>query len=82
MLLSDFVQLPPQEKMVILLHDGVVVGQREDPYGSYYLFQTERFYSEVFYPNGSIDPEAFNLFSGTGPLEPYLECISLESIHS
>ncbi|RYY84900.1 MAG: hypothetical protein EOO15_18320 [Chitinophagaceae bacterium] len=80
MLLSDFVQLSPQEKIVILLHDGALIGDREGASGSYFLFQTERFYTELFYPTGAKEPESFHLFTGTEPLTPYLETISLESL--
>jgi hypothetical protein len=41
MLLSDFILLTAEEKMVILLHDGSLVAQRRTHEGLLYLFQME-----------------------------------------
>lgn len=72
--------LSAEEKMVILIHDGIEIACRRDPLGSYYLFQLDHFYAEVAYDPGDGSPVAFTCFTGTAPLEPYLERISLEGI--
>ncbi|GAB4092529.1 hypothetical protein GCM10028786_14550 [Flaviaesturariibacter terrae] len=66
--------------MVILLHDGTVVARRRSKEGLCFLFQMEFFYAEAFFPAGSSDVSEFRCFTGTGPLAPYLESISLEGI--
>jgi hypothetical protein len=80
MLLSDFILLTPEEKMVILLHDGSLVAHRRTPKCVVYLFQMDQFYAEACWPNDSDDVAEFHCFMGTGPLAPYLEAISLAGI--
>jgi hypothetical protein len=80
MLLSDFIMLTAEEKMVILLHDGSLVAQRRTHEGLLYLFQMEQFYAETLCPHDSPDVTEFRCFTGTGPLSPYLETISLADI--
>ena len=82
MLLSDFIVLPHEEKMVILLHDGAVVGHRRVAAGTWFLFQLDHFYAEVLCPHGVGNPLEFRCFTGTAPLAPYLEHISLDEILS
>jgi hypothetical protein len=80
MLLSDFILLRPEEKMVILMHDGSLVARRQLNGGAAFLYQMDHFYAEAFYPPDAFDVAEFRCFTGTGPLAPYLEAISLAGI--
>ncbi|TCZ72933.1 hypothetical protein [Flaviaesturariibacter aridisoli] len=80
MLLSDFIGLSAEEKMVILMHDGTVVARRRHAGGQYFLFQLDHFYAEVVYGSDDDDPAEFRCFTGTASLAPYLEAISLDEI--
>jgi hypothetical protein len=80
MLLSDFIVLTAEEKMVILLHDGSLVAQRRTHEGLLYLFQMDQFYAEALCLRDNPDVTEFRCFTGTGPLAPYLEAISLADI--
>lgn len=77
MRLSDFILLKEEEKKMVVLHKGVLVGKRADIHYMVFLFQLEGYYIETFcnLQNKAIDE--YRVFDNTSLLKPYLETIPI-----
>jgi hypothetical protein len=80
MKLSDFISLNEQEKKRAVLHKGVLVGKRTNYGYMVFLFQLESYYVETYCNIASRSIETYQVFDTTGPLNPYLECISVDDL--
>lgn len=80
MRLSDFIVLKEEEKKLVVLHNGVLVGKRSNPDYMVFLFQLENYYVETFCNRHNKAVEEYRVFDGTGGLRPYLEMIPLDDL--
>jgi hypothetical protein len=80
MKLSDFILLTEEQKRLIVLHAGVLVGKRfnEDYY--VFLFQLEGFYVEVFCNLSDKKVFEYRAYTEVGQLKPYLNSIDLQGL--
>ena len=46
--LSDFIMLDAEEKKLVVLHKGVLIGKRKEPELIIFLFDLDKFYVENF----------------------------------
>jgi len=80
MKLSEFILLDENDKKVVVLHDGVLVGKRMNRDCMVFLFQMGNYYVETFC---NIEQKAvieFRAFEHTAPLSPYLEKIPIDEL--
>jgi hypothetical protein len=80
MKLSDFIMLDEEEKKHTVLHQGVLIGKRRNYTYMVFLFQLDRYYVETYCNIANKAIETFQVFDTTGPLNPYLDVISLEEL--
>jgi hypothetical protein len=75
--LSDFIMLNEEEKKLVVLHEGVLIGKRKDVESIIFLFQLDKFYVEAFCNTKTKDVKQYQVFAHTKLLQPYLENISI-----
>jgi hypothetical protein len=80
MKLSDFILLNEEEKKLIVLHEGVLIGKRKKPDRIVFLFQLNGFYVETFGDTQTKDIVEFRMFEHTKLLHPYLEAIVIDDL--
>lgn len=80
MRLSDFILLKEEEKKLVVLHNGVLVGKRSNTDYMVFLFQLENYYVETFCNRRNKAIEEYRVFDGTGALSPYLDMIPLDGL--
>ena len=80
MKLSDFVLLDEEEKKLVLLHEGVLIGKRKKHGYIIFLFQLDNFYAEIFCHTESKKVTGYRMFDHTEMLHPYLEMIAIEEL--
>jgi hypothetical protein len=80
MKLSDFIVLSASEKKHTLLHRGVLIAKRQAAGRMVFLFQIAGYYVETFCDPSTRDVETFRIFDTPGPLNPYLEMISIDEL--
>jgi hypothetical protein len=80
MKLSDFILLSEEQKKGTLLHEGVLVGKRNEAACIVFLFQFENYYVESYCNRETKSIEQFTAFTHLEPLEPYLEGIALDDL--
>lgn len=80
MRLSDFILLKEEEKKLVVLHNGVLVGKRSNTDYMVFLFQLENYYVETFCNRQNKAIEEYRVFEHTGALSPYLEMIPLDGL--
>lgn len=80
MRLSDFILLDKEEKKLVVLHQGVLIGKRQNRRSMIFLFQMESFYVETFCNTENKDIEEFRVFDHTQLLQPYLELIKIDDL--
>lgn len=80
MKLSDFILLNTEEKKIILLHEGVLIGKRNSEDCMVFLFQIQNYYVESYCNIQSKSVEEFRAFTHLGPLHPYLASIPLDGL--
>lgn len=80
MRLSDFILLSKEEKKWAVLHNGVLVGKRDNQHFKVFLFQFDYCYVEMFCNVQSKNVEEYRVFDNTQPLLPYLQAIPLDDL--
>ena len=80
MRLSDFIMLTQEEKKLIVLHEGVLIGKRKNHDYIVFLFQMGNFYIETFCNQVNKSIEEYRIFDHTKLLYPYLESIKLDDL--
>lgn len=80
--LSDFIMLNGEEKKLVVLHEGVLIGKRKRPESIIFLFQVENFYVETFCNLKTKDVIQYRAFAHTQLLQPYLENIAIDDLFS
>ena len=80
MKLSDFIMLHPEEKKLVVLHKGVLIGKRKEPELIIFLFQLDKFYVETFCNTKTKDVSGYRVFAQTKLLQPYLESITIDEL--
>lgn len=80
MRLSDFILLSEEEKKWTVLHQGVLVGKRDDAACKVFLFQLNGYYVETFCNARNKAVEEYRVFSNTKNLSPYLGSIRLDDL--
>ena len=80
MRLSDFVMLTTEEKKLIVLHEGVLIGKRKNRENIVFLFQMGSFYIETFCNRLNKSIEEYRIFDHPNLLRPYLEGIQIDDL--
>jgi hypothetical protein len=80
MRLSDFILLSEEEKKRAVLHNGVLVGKRDNQRCKVFLFQFDYCYVEMFCNLQNKTVEEYRVFDTTKPLFPYLQAIPLDDL--
>jgi hypothetical protein len=80
MKLSDFILLDEEEKKTIVLHEGILIGKRNNYEYQVFLFQLESYYVEAYCNLVYKTIEEYRVFYNTNLLKPYLEAISIEDL--
>lgn len=80
MKLSEFILLSENEKKVILLHTGVLVGKRKSEDSCMFLFQLDHFYVEMY--GNLVDKRVheYRTYTDVEKLTPYLDSIELDGL--
>jgi hypothetical protein len=78
--LSDFIMLNAEEKKLVVLHDGVLIGKRKTPESIIFLFDLHKFYVETFCSVKTKEVSEYRMFAQTGLLQPYLETIAIDQL--
>ncbi|MBB1284375.1 hypothetical protein HRH25_08330 [Flavisolibacter sp. BT320] len=78
--LSDFILLGEKEKKWTVLHQGILVGKRENRNRKIFLFQLDDFYVETFCNPQNKSIEEYRVFNDTQFLHPYLSNIPLDDL--
>ena len=78
--LSDFIMLNAQEKKLVVLHQGVLIGKRKGSELIIFLFQLDKFYVETFCNTQTKEVSEYRAFAHTKPLQPYLESIAIDEL--
>ena len=82
MKLSDFILLNEEEKKFTVLHQGILIGKRNNFNYMVFLFQLDSYYVETYCNLSSKAIEEFMVFDSVKPLTPYLEAIPLDDLLS
>lgn len=80
MKLSDFIMLASEEKKFAVLHQGVLIGKRNDADFIIFLFDLGRFYVETFGNTKTKQVSQYRAFVQTELLQPYLESIAIDEL--
>lgn len=80
MKLSEFILLSENEKKVVLLHDGVLVGKRKYDQCCIFLFRLGQFYVELYGDLAKKQVNEYRLYADVGKLTPYLDSIKLDGL--
>lgn len=80
MRLSEFIMLDSEEKEIVMLHEGVLIGKRQVPDTMVFLFQLYNFYVETFCDRASKQVSMYRVFDQTKLLQPYLETIVIDDV--
>jgi hypothetical protein len=78
--LSDFIMLNAEEKKLVVLHDGVLIGKRKSPELIIFLFHLDKFYVETFCDTKTKAVSEYRVFAQTKLLQPYLETIIIDQL--
>lgn len=80
MKLSEFILLSEDEKRIIVLHGGVLIGKRESEGCCVFLFQLGNFYVEMYccYANKAV--REYRTYMEVDQLTPYLDAIELDGL--
>ena len=82
MRLSDFILLGEEEKKVVVLHEGILIGKRVKNDYLMFLFQMDSYYVETYCNMKSKAIVEYSVFDNTKLLKPYLEAISIDDLLS
>jgi len=77
MTLGEFNTLEELEQIKAIWHQGVFLTERTDEDARYVLYQLDAFYIEFAYDTVNNVQKDIFAFAGTGPLDPYLDCIRI-----
>ena len=80
MRLSDLILLSQEEKKWTVLHQGVLVGKRDNEDCKVFLFQIDDYYVETFCNPQNKAVEEYRVFNNTQYLRPYLQGIRLDDL--
>jgi len=80
MKLSGFVLLSIEEKKIVVLHKGVLVGKKRGIGQLIFLFQVSAFYVEVICDLKQKKIQEYRAFGETKFLTSYLEAIQIEHL--
>lgn len=80
MKLSEFILLDENDKKLVVLHEGVLIGKRMNCDCMIFLFQLDNYYVETYCDIGHKSVVEFRVFENTTPLTPYLESIQLDEL--
>jgi len=80
MTLSDFILLSKEEKRVILLHEGILIGKRTNFDCIIFLFQLSLFYVEVYGRLETKEVLEYKAFEETNELYPYIKDIQIDHL--
>ena len=80
MRLSDFIVLDQEEKKLMVLHQGVLIGKRKKTGLIIFLFQLQNFYVETFCDTDTKGVTQYQAFAHTKLLQPYLEEIPIDDL--
>ena len=78
--LSDFIMLNAEEKKLVVLHKGVLIGKRKDFELIIFLFHLDKFYVETFCNTKTKQVSEYRVFAQTKLLQPYLENITIDEL--
>ena len=78
--LSDFIMLNAEEKKLVVLHEGVLIGKRKEPELIIFLFDLDKFYVETFCNTKTKEVSEYRVFAQTKLLQPYLENIPIDQL--
>jgi hypothetical protein len=80
MKLSDFILLDEEKKTFTVLHQGVLVAKRREPFCMVFLFQLAGYYVETWCNTESKKVQEFRVFDNTQLLQPWLEAIPIQDL--
>ena len=80
MKLSDFILLKEDEKRLVLLHAGVLVGKRASEGCCVFLFLLGGFYVEVYCRYVDKAVREYRTYTEVHQLAPYLDSIALDGL--
>ncbi len=78
--LSDFIMLNAEEKKLVSLHKGVLIGKRKGHELLIFLFHLDNFYVEIFCNTKTKAVSEYRAFAKTKLLQPYLENIIIDEL--
>lgn len=81
--LTRFLVLDKEKQLQVLQQDGVLLADRFQEASRYFLFGLHGYYLELKYAPWADNRSQLTIirvFQDTGPLEPYLESISLDNL--
>ena len=78
--LSDFIMLNAEQKKLVVLHKGVLIGKRNGVDLIIFLFDLDKFYVETFCNTKTKAVAEYRVFAQTKLLQPYLESITIDEL--
>jgi hypothetical protein len=78
--LSDFIMLHAEQKKLVVLHKGVLIGKRKGADFIIFLFDLGKFYVETFCNTETKAVSEYRVFVQTKLLQPYLESITIDTL--
>lgn len=80
MKLSDFILLNGDQKKMIVLHEGVLIGKRKTVHSMVFLFHLGSYYVETYCNPENKEVEEYRAFGNCALLNPYLDSIPIDSL--
>ena len=80
MKLSEFILLNENEKTLVVLHNGILIGKRKSEPLIIFLFQLENYYVETWCHQQEKKVLEFTAFNSSQNLAPYLDAISIDEL--
>ena len=80
MKLFDFFLLRPDEKKLIILHEGVLIAKRDHITYMVFLFQLNEYYIEMYCNRASKAVEEYRVSVNLQTVMPYLEAINIDDL--
>ena len=78
--LSDFIMLHAEQKKLVVLHKGVLIGKRKEADLIVFLFYLDKFYVETFCNTKTKVVSEYRVFAQTKLLQTYLESIAIDEL--
>jgi len=80
MTVFEYHKMSEEEQMDVLMHSGVLVGERKSSFYQVKLYQIEGFYVELYHHTHFNVVVNINVFTNTDCLEPYLKAVDIDAL--